>query len=554
MSTSNWMGRLGGSLAAVAVAVACANAAHAGMQEARAVPAAGAQADAPRAAGGSTASSPSRAAAESESAESPRIALEKYIAAARAGKWALAAKYLESGDEVAARRLKVVLDRCLWINFDALSDRPEGASDDGLPPALDRVGTVKVKDLDVPVDVERGSDGRWRFSGSTMDALPMLWDAHGHGPIVELLPRELIDIQILEVALWQWIAIGLLMVVGWLAALVIAPMLEWLVRSASRDTGWQAIGWRMLNASHRGLRWFAALFVLRAGAGALELAVPAQEALRVITTAVGSLVAAWAIASAISGGALALQERALASGRQGLLAVIMLVRRTLQVLAWVLGVIIAATAAGFDMTGVLAGLGIGGIAVSLAAQRTIENIFAGVSIVADRPVRVGDTCRFGTRVGTVERIGMRSVSLRSPERTLVTIPNSQFASGEVESLAARDRMRVFMTIGLRYETSRAELVQVMRRIDALLHAHERVLREGIRVRFAGFGASSLDVEIQAYIDTRDWEEFLALREDVLLQIMGAVEECGSGFAFPSSTVYLARDRAPAAEAAGAASS
>jgi MscS family membrane protein len=479
------------------------------------------------------------------------MAIEKYIAAARAGKWALAAKYLEAGDEVAARRLKVVLDRCLWVNFDALSDRPEGDLDDGLPPSLDRIGTVKAKDLDVPVDVERGADGHWRFSDSTMDALPMLWDAHGHGPIVELLPRELIDIQVLEVALWQWIAIGLLMVAGWFAALVIAPILEWLVRSASRDTGWQAIGWRMLNASRSGLRWFAALLVLRAGAGALELSIPAHDALRVLTTVVGSLVAAWGIASAVSGGALALQERAQASGRQGMLAVIMLVRRTLQVLAWVLGAVIAATAAGFDMTGVLAGLGIGGIAISLAAQRTIENIFAGVSIVADQPVRVGDTCRFGTRIGTVERIGMRSVSLRSPERTLVTIPNSQFASGEVESLAARDRMRLFMTIGLRYETTRSQMVQVLRRIDALLRAHPRVLPEGIRVRFAGFGASSLDVEIQAFIGTRDWEEFLALREEVLLQIMGAVEECGTGFAFPSSTVYLARDRAPVVEAAGA---
>jgi len=477
------------------------------------------------------------------------MAIEKYIAAARAGQWALAAKYLEAGDDVAARRLKVVLDRCLWINFDALSDRPEGDLEDGLPPALDRVGTVKAQDLDVPVDVERGTDGAWRFSGSTTDALPILWDAHGHGPIVEMLPRQLIEIQVLEVALWQWIAIALLLVAGWISALVLAPLLEWIVRSASRDTGWQAIGWRMLNSGRTGLRWFAALLVLRAGAGALELAVPAHDALRVITTAVGSLVAAWAIASAVSGGALALQERALASGRQGMLAVIMLVRRTLQVLAWVLGVVIAATAAGFDMTGVLAGLGIGGIAISLAAQRTIENIFAGVSIVADQPVRVGDTCRFGTRIGTVERIGMRSVSLRSPERTLVTIPNSQFASAEVESLAARDRMRLFMTIGLRYETSRAEMVQVLQQCESLLRAHPHVLPEGIRVRFAGFGASSLDVEIQAFIGTRDWEEFLQQRQATLLEIMGAVEAAGTGFAFPSTTVYLARDKAPAAEPA-----
>jgi MscS family membrane protein len=495
-------------------------------------------------AGAARAGSSAAATALMQPAASPRAAMEGYLVAARAGKWDEAATYLSGGDAVGARRLKVVLDRCLWVNLDALSGDPSGIEDDGLAPAIDRVGTIEAGQVDVPIDMERGRDGAWRISNATMQALPVMWAAHGHGPIVELLPRVLLDHTVLEVALWQWIAIALLLVAGWMAALMLAPVLEWMVRSASADSGWQFVGWRMLNASRGGLRWLAALVVLRAGAGALELSVPAHDAVRVITMVLGALVGAWAVASACTGGAMAMQERALASGRQGLLAVIMLVRRTLQVVAWVIGVVIAATAAGFDMTGVLAGLGIGGIAVSLAAQRTIENIFAGINIVADQPIRVGDTCRVGTRLGTVERIGMRSVQIRSPERTLVTIPNSQFAGAEVESLAARDRMRMHMTIGLRYETSHEQMVKVLEACEGLLRAHPRVLPEGIRVRFVGFGSTSLDVEIQAFIGTRDWEEFLMLRQGILLEIMDAVARCGTGFAFPSSTVYLARDRAP----------
>jgi MscS family membrane protein len=111
-------------------------------------------------------------------------------------------------------------------------------------------------------------------------------------------------------------------------------------------------------------------------------------------------------------------------------------------------------------------------------------------------------------------------------------------------------MRLHMTIGLRYETSREEMVQVLQRCESLLKRNPRVLPEGIRVRFVGFGASSLDVEIQAFIGTRDWEEFLQARQAILLEIMEAVEGAGTGFAFPSSTVYLARDKAPAAEPAG----
>jgi MscS family membrane protein len=193
------------------------------------------------------------------------------------------------------------------------------------------------------------------------------------------------------------------------------------------------------------------------------------------------------------------------------------------------------------VTGLLAGLGVGGLAVALAAQKTIENLFGGVSLVADRPIQVGEICRFGDRVGTIEAIGLRSTRIRTLDRTVVTIPNAEFSALQLENYSARDRIWLKLTLGLRYETSPAQLRQVLDALRKLLRDHPRVDPDPARVRFIDFGAYSLDLELFAYVQTSDFNEYLAIREEILLSIMDAVEACGTGFAFPSQTIYGARD-------------
>jgi len=194
-----------------------------------------------------------------------------------------------------------------------------------------------------------------------------------------------------------------------------------------------------------------------------------------------------------------------------------------------------------NVTGVLAGLGVGGLAVALAAQKTVENLFGGVTLVADQPVRVGDFCRFGDRVGTVEEVGLRSTRVRTLDRTVVTIPNSEFTVLPLENYTQRDRIWFHATLGLRYETTADQLRHVLVGLRELLRADPRVDPDPARVRFVGFGAYSLDLEVFAYIRTRDFGEFLGIREELLLEIMDCVAASGTGFAFPSQTVYTARD-------------
>jgi MscS family membrane protein len=198
-------------------------------------------------------------------------------------------------------------------------------------------------------------------------------------------------------------------------------------------------------------------------------------------------------------------------------------------------------AIGLPVLSVLAGLGIGGLAVALALRPTLENLVGGVMLYIDRPVRVGDFCRFGDQTGVVENIGVRSTTLRALDRTLISVPNAQFADMQIVNFAHCDQMLIKDVLGLRYETTPDQLRFVLASMRRMLHAHHRIDGETVRVRFAGYGEYALKVEIRAYATTREWNDFFAIREDVYLRLYDIVAEAGSCFAFPAQTVYLARD-------------
>jgi MscS family membrane protein len=245
-----------------------------------------------------------------------------------------------------------------------------------------------------------------------------------------------------------------------------------------------------------------------------------------------------------------IERRLVERGQEAATAAVPPGRKAVKGIVFVLAFVALLDTFGFSVTALIAGLGVGGIAVALAAQKTIENLFGGLTLYGDRPVRVGDFCRFGDKIGTVEEIGIRSTRVRTLDRTVVTIPNAEFSNLQLENFATRDRMRLFAMIGVRYETTPDQLRYILVEVRKLLYAHERVTADPARIRFVGFGAYSLDLEVFAYVDTSDWNEFLGIREDIFLRIMDVIEASGSGFAFPSQTLYLGKDDAPAAERAG----
>lgn len=206
-----------------------------------------------------------------------------------------------------------------------------------------------------------------------------------------------------------------------------------------------------------------------------------------------------------------------------------------------------ATRIGIPIYGVIAGLGVGGLAIALAAQPTIENLIGGIILYADRMVRVGEFCQFDDLAGTVESIGIRSTRIRALDRTLITVANADLAKRKIINYSQRDQFHFRHRFGLRYETGAAELKSILAALRAYLEGHEKVLTETLRVRLIGYADYAVTLEAYAYVLAPSNAEFLGIQEEMLFDMRAIIEANGSEFAFPSSTVYLARDQGLAAE-------
>ncbi len=199
---------------------------------------------------------------------------------------------------------------------------------------------------------------------------------------------------------------------------------------------------------------------------------------------------------------------------------------------------------GYSVTSVLAGLGIGGLALALGAQKTLENVFGAFALAVDQPIREGDFVRIEDFVGTVETIGLRSTRIRTLDRTLISIPNGKLAEMRLETFAARDRVRLQITIGLRYGTTAAQMKQVMDGFRQALRAQAALWPDSVSVHFVSLGESSMDVEISAWFVTPEYEDFKAVRQELLLEFLGVVEAAGTAIAFPTRTLQIARKPSP----------
>ena len=486
----------------------------------------------------------------------PRGAVAGFLEAARADDWERAAEYLdlrhlaaaqrdEQGREL-ARDLKLVLDRTLWVDVDELSEDPAGRREDGLPVQRDLVGRIDAVQPPVPIYVERvrRDDGVriWKIASASLREVPALSEQFGDGPLADVLPEVFLTWTFLEVRLWQWIGLFVLIgaavlasaVVAWLAKRILAPLLR---RTPIAEVVVAPL------AALVGLGCLSAWHLL------LGLALPAERAVGGLIRIGVVLAITWMGFRLINAAEGVLVARASRIGNPAAAAMLVMGRRAAKTLLLLLALLAVLQNLGVNITALVAGLGVGGLAVALAAQKSLENLFGGVTIIADQPVRVGDFCRFGDRIGTVEDIGLRSTRVRTLDRTVVTIPNAEFSSLQLENFAQRDRFWWNPKLGLRYETTPDQIRWVLVEVRKLLYSHPRVDPDPARVRFVGFGDFSLDIEIFAYLHAADVSESLEIGEDLNLQIMEIVANSGSGFAFPSQTLYLGKDEGLDAEAA-----
>jgi MscS family membrane protein len=197
---------------------------------------------------------------------------------------------------------------------------------------------------------------------------------------------------------------------------------------------------------------------------------------------------------------------------------------------------------GYEVTTLLAGLSISGVAVAFAAQKSLENIFGAATLYSSQPVRVGDFCRFGDRVGTIEEIGLRATQVRTLDRTIISVPNGEFATMHLENYSKRDRFWYHPCLKLRYETTAEQIRYVLVEVRKMLYAHPKILSDSLWVRFQGFKDYSLDLDVFAYIGVTDYNESLEVAEDLNLRIMDIVAGAGTDFAIPAQIQFEAPAR------------
>jgi MscS family membrane protein len=477
---------------------------------------------------------------ESLDQRTPLAAAEGFMRAAELGDYEVASKYLDlrylpeglsdaDGSRL-AEQLYIVISRKLQIDFGALSPDPEGLGDDGLPSYRDLLGKIVTIRGSRPIYLQRipGENGSkiWRISNATIAELPDLYGQFGYSPFVEKVRSLSPSGSFLGVELFNWIVAVLAGSVAAIAWLAIAWPLSKIV-TRRRPSHTERVR-RYLTRPIPAVIFVAlGTYVLRdlgLGATANRIA----EGGTVVT-----LVVVWLLFATINLIRDLYSRYLQARGRDSGLMLVRPVTSTCKVLISLLAITIWLDNVGVNVTALVAGLGVGGLAVALVLQKPMEDILGAITLYTQQPVTVGQFCTSGDVSGTIEEINLRSTRVRKINNNIVVIPNSLFATASIENISERKQILHQQLIRLALDTSEAQLRDTLAKLRDILRSHPHVLTNEWRVRFLEFGEFSKNIEIFAHINTTDWQEFLEIAENLNLKTGGVLESTGVRLALPT---------------------
>jgi MscS family membrane protein len=496
--------------------------------------------------------------------DTPESSVVAFLEAAHAQNYGRAWRYIDlrslpenqrlADGTLLARQLQTVLDRDTQFDVGNLSGDPQGDLSDSLPPNRDRIDTFHVNGQTLELDLERitlhSGVPVWVFSSDSVARIPIIAQLTNNSAMERHLPAPLVNWQLIDTPLWRWI--GLVLLAFALAAIskLLSRFALWLTRQVMERI---APRWDLnaLQTFIGPLRLLLSVSLFRAGMEWLAPSALLRLYLARVLALLFFLGIFWLCGAIIDVIVTRLRRRLETKHRAFSYSVLPLTGRVTKVVILLLTIAAVLGSWGYNTTTLLAGLGIGGVAIALAAQKTIENLFGSVSVISDRPVTVGDFCKFGDRVGTVEDIGLRSTRIRTLDRTLVTVPNGSFSTMTLENFDRRDKMLFHSTLNLKRDTTPEQVRMLLRSITQILKDQPRVETGALPVRFVGIGTYSLDVEVFVYVRTLDGDEFMKFQQDLFLSIMAAVEAVGTALAVPTQAMITYA--LPAANANGASS-
>ncbi len=491
----------------------------------------------------------------------PRDAMRNFLGACHRKNYIRAAEYLDlsklgkndrtvRGPEL-ARDLGILLDHNTQFELSRLDNTAQGKPEDSLPADTELLQTFNLNDQLYPLylqRVNRNGTEIWLVSADSVLQISTLSALIEPSKIEKILPAPLVNITFLGTPIWAWIALILVIII--LSALsrllsrgaiaLLKPIVERFTKSKN------TYRWEEFTEP---VRLLVSLAVFRA---CMEVIAPSALLrdyilkLLLLLSALGIAALLMAVVDVISD-----QVTSRLDPRQRALSfsVLPLGVRFIKICIFCLAVLAILAGWGYNTSTILAGLGVGGLAVALAAQKTIENLFGGISVISDRPVLVGDSCQFGTQSGTVEDIGLRSTKIRTADRTILTIPNAQFSTMTLENFSRRDRMWFHPTLKLRRGTSPDEIKKAMSVVEDILKAHPGVDATDVPVRFTKIALESFDLEIFSYVLTTDYNEFLRVQTELLLQIVKGLAEIHVVMAVPMTESIVTSTGGPSSDGA-----
>jgi MscS family membrane protein len=479
---------------------------------------------------------------EEEAADSPRASMRAFLDLAERARYQEASLYLDipRGSEKRAAELAsklfAVLEQRLLVNPETLSPLAQGRPSDGLPAGIEELGKITdAKGHAVAIRLVRheskapDDEPRWVFSQTTVTAVPALYNSLQDRWIREKLPPALLVHGPLALAYWQWLALPLLAAVCFAAGRVLCFLSGIVAKRLLIGRTWRE---RLLSGlkAPTTVGWAVGLFAVFAPFLALTLR--AEDVVERVLRALAYLAFFWALLRVVTVIGDEIARADWARTRPSARSLSSVGVSLGKVIVAALALMVALSELGYPVTSVIAGLGIGGVALALAAQKTVENLFGSISILLDQPFRVGDTIRVDSVEGTVESIGIRTTRLRTVERTLVIFPNGKLADMRIESLGPRDRMRFGLKLQLARSSTTAQIRSVVARLQERLAAERLVRKEDVFVRLSGIGEASYDIEVSAPIETLDANEFARVREELLVACVECVEKAGAKLAIP----------------------
>ena len=475
----------------------------------------------------------------------PLRTAEGFLAAVDALDYETAAEYLDlrnlrgqaselTGVQL-ARRLGVIVNRADWVDIDDLVDDPAGRSNDNLPSYRDSIGVVLDDGKENRLLLQKVPRGDgvsiWKVSNATVSIIPRLYATYGYPEFIEKLRRKLPEATFLGYELFKWVILLAVGILIYATLFLIALVVRRLFGVSGSPSNQRIYDFLVLPFGI----WLV-LISLNNVASALGAGDTAETFHRF--SPIPILVTVWMLSAATNLLRDLYTNRLRQQGRTGSAVLLKPASNAVKLLIAVSGVLVYLDTIGINIATVLAGLGVGGIAVALALQKPMEDVFGAVTLYTQQPVRVGDFCRIGSVTGTVEEIGLRTTSVRTLDNTLIAIPNAQLASEPIDNISARHKILYRPILRLRYDTTPEQILQIVDNISELLGSHKRILQDGHRVRFKEIADDALLVEVYAYVDTNQWSVYLELAQELNLRILEILAQAGTTLSPPARTLHI----------------